>query len=469
MNNLEKVFQSATLRVILVGVLALLLLIPVEMIKSVIFDREMNRDSALQDITSKWGNEQIIAGPILTVPYDSFRTVDGRQVKEIAYAHFLPEHLDIKAEVSPELRSRGIYDAVVYSSDIFFTGNFGKLDFSALGINSQYLHWNEAFISVGIPDIRGLEDRTNFNLNGKEISFTSGIKIDEVIRDINIYNSYNEERFEPYVVEEKMAPTVSKGNGTSGLSAIIPTGVLSTESDFSFDLHLKGSERLAFVPVGKTTDVSVSSDWPSPSFDGYFLPDNREVSEAGFVSDWHVLDLNRNYPQVWTGSSYEIYNSAFGVSLIEPIDNYQKSERSAKYALLITALTFLVFLSFEIFNQTRIHPVQYILVGLALVLFYALLVSISEILGFNLAYLLAGIAVIALILLYSLTVLKKKKFVLIEGGVLVFLYLFIFILLQLEDYALLIGSVGLFLILAVIMYLSRRVDWYSLDRGRVDF
>jgi len=461
MDGLQKIYQSTTLRVILVGILALLLLIPVGMIKSVVFDREVNRNSAIQDITSNWGNEQVIAGPILTVPYDSFKTVDGKQIKEISYVHFLPEHLNIETVVSPELRSRGIYDAVVYSSNISFSGNFEKLDFLALGINSQYIHWNEAFISVGIPDMRGLEDRTNFNLNEEELSFISGIKIDEVIRNISVYDT---ERFDPYFVEEKMVPTISKEGNASGLSVDIPARTLYLKNNFSFNLNLKGSERIAFVPVGKTTDVSIVSDWPTPSFDGYFLPDNREVSEVGFTSDWHILDLNRNYPQSWTGSSYEIYNSSFGVSLIEPIDGYQKSERSAKYALLIIALTFLVFLSFEIFNRTRIHPIQYILVGLALVLFYALLVSVSEVLGFNLAYAVAGVSTIGLILLYSLTVLKKRRFVIIEGGVLIFLYLFIFILLQLEDYALLIGSIGLFLILASIMYLSRKVDWYSLDR-----
>ena len=459
MDGLQKVYQSTTLRVILVGLLALLLLIPVEMIKSVVSEREVNRDSVVQDITSKWGNEQVIAGPILTVPYDSFKTVDGKQIKETNYAHFLPEHLKIETVVSPELRSRGLYDAVVYSSDISFSGDFEKPDFLALGINSQSVHWKEAFISVGIPDMRGLEDRTDFNLNGKELSFISGIKIDEVIRDIN---SYNTGRLDPY--EEKMPTTNSKGENASGLSVNLPAESLSLKNSFSFDLNLKGSERIAFVPVGKTTDVSIISDWPAPSFDGYFLPDNREVSEAGFTSNWHILDLNRNYAQSWTGGFYEIYNSSFGVSLLELVDGYQKSERSAKYALLIIALTFLVFLSFEIFNRTRIHPIQYILVGLSLVLFYALLVSVSEVLGFNLAYIVAGVSTIGLILLYSLTVLKRKRFVVIEGGVLIFLYIFIFILLQLEDYALLIGSIGLFLILASIMYLSRKVDWYSLDR-----
>lgn len=457
MNKIQKILQSTTLRAILVAVLALLLLIPVEMIKSVIHDRENNREFAIQDITSKWGNEQIIAGPILTVPYDSYKTVDGKQIKETAYAHFLPEHLNIETTISPELRSRGIYDAVVYSSDISFSGDFEKPDFASLGVGLQFIHWNNAFISIGIPDIRGLEERTDFNLNNQKLQFISGVKTDDVIRDIGGSVYFNRE------IEAKMVAMEGFGKSSSGLSVSVPSGALTSKNTFSFDLKLKGSERIAFVPVGKTTDVKVSSAWVSPSFDGSFLPDNREIDENGFKSDWHILDLNRNYPQSWTGSTYGIYDSVFGVSLIKPVDDYQKSNRSAKYALLIIALTFLVFLSFEIFNRRRVHPIQYILVGLALVLFYSLLVSISEILGFNIAYGIAGVSTVGLILLYSYTILNEKKLVLIEGGVLIFLYLFIYILLQLEDYALFIGSVGLFFILSTIMYLSRKVDWYSID------
>ncbi|MBU4479992.1 cell envelope integrity protein CreD, partial [Patescibacteria group bacterium] len=356
MNKLQRTLQSTTLRVIFIGVLALLLLIPVGMIKSVIFDREMNRDSAIQDITSKWGGEQIIAGPILTVPYDSYRTVDGKQIKEIAYAHFLPEHLNIETVVSPELRSRGIYDAVVYSSNISVSGDFEKPDFASLGINSQFIHWNNAFIAVGIPDIRGVEERTDFNLNNQKLQFVSGIKTDDVIRDISSNIGVNWDIYGENKIKTITADGV-QGGSASGLSVNVPAGSLYSKNTFSFDLKLKGSERLAFVPVGKTTDVKVISDWNAPSFDGSFLPDNREVGDTGFTGDWHILDLNRNYPQSWTGSTYSIYDSTFGVSLIQPVDGYKKSDRSAKYALLIIALTFLVFLSFEIFNRKRVHPI----------------------------------------------------------------------------------------------------------------
>jgi inner membrane protein len=323
---------------------------------------------------------------------------------------------------------------------------------------------DKSFISVGIPDMRGLEERNNLKLNGQELEFVSGIITDNVVRDFNFYNDNFRDKYSE-ITPKKIFTEDTNGGSSSGLSANIPTNYLYSKFNFEFDLKLKGSERLAFVPLGKTTDVKMSSNWASPSFDGSFLPDERELNETGFSSNWHILDLNRNYPQSWVGGNYNIYDSVFGVSLIEPVDGYQKSNRSIAYAILIIALTFLIFLSFEIFNRKKIHPVQYILVGLSLVLFYALLISISEILGFNLAYGIASLATIGLIVLYSNIILKEKRFVAIQGGILVFLYAFVYILLQLEDYALFIGSVGLFIILSTIMYLSRKIDWYSIDNG----
>ncbi|MBU4030617.1 cell envelope integrity protein CreD, partial [Patescibacteria group bacterium] len=188
-----------------------------------------------------------------------------------------------------------------------------------------------------------------------------------------------------------------------------------------------------------------------------------------FEASWKILDLNRGYPQSWLGSAYNIYSSASGVKLLAGIDGYAKSTRSVKYAILIIVLTFLVFFFAEVFNRKRIHPIQYILVGLAMVLFYALLVSISEIAGFGWAYLISSVATIGLITLYSKSVLANAKMALIQSSILVFLYLFVYIILQLEDYALLIGSALLFSILAVVMYLSRKVDWYAVgDDARED-
>ena len=248
------------------------------------------------------------------------------------------------------------------------------------------------------------------------------------------------------------------------------------------------------MPLGRTTQVSVRSDWPNPSFDGAFLPDEREVNESGFTARWEVLHLNRNFPQAWKGSQYrfttpstnepdpsdyyydrpaevvpiastEASGYSFGVNLLRSVDEYQKATRAAKYAILFIALTFLVFFFVETLNRKRIHPVQYLLVGLALCIFYALLVAISEQLSFNLAFILSSVAVTLLITLYCHSIFRHQKLTLFIGLLLVLLYGFVFTLIQLQDYALLIGSIGLFGILAVVMYFSRKIDWYALAEG----
>ena len=232
---------------------------------------------------------------------------------------------------------------------------------------------------------------------------------------------------------------------------------------FNFNVKLKGSEYINFVPVGKVTDIELSSDWNNPSFDGPFLPDSREIDDDGFTAHWNVLHLNRNYPQAWIGAQHKVKDSAFGVNLLIPVDSYQKSERSIKYAILFIGLTFLVFFFIEIINKKRVHPIQYILVGLALCLFYTLLLSISEHTSFNIAYGISTLLTIGLISTYTKTVLKSNALTGLMGGILIILYLFIFIIIQLQDYALLMGSIGLFIILGLVMYFSRKIDWYQIN------
>jgi inner membrane protein len=226
-------------------------------------------------------------------------------------------------------------------------------------------------------------------------------------------------------------------------------------------LNINGSESINFIPVGKQTNVDLDSDWANPSFEGSFLPNTRDINETGFNASWKVLHLNRSYPQQWIGTKYNIDESSFGVKLLLPVDHYQKSLRSVKYAIMFISLTFLIFFFTEILNKKRIHPIQYLLVGLGLSVFYTLLVSLSEQINFNLAYLLASLSIITLITAYSYSMLKNIKLTVIVAFVLSVLYTFLFTVIQLQDYSLLLGSIGLFLALAIVMYLSRKVDWYS--------
>ena len=250
----------------------------------------------------------------------------------------------------------------------------------------------------------------------------------------------------------------------SGITVELPglKGKRQEAVDFQFNLNLQGSRNLSFVPVGSTTDIRVVSSWSSPSFNGNFLPDEREVSDRGFTAHWRILKLNRNFPQSWTDDAYaqEIGAAAFGVDLMLPLDDYQKSMRSAKYAVLTIALTFLIFFLVEVLTGRRIHPFQYILVGLALCLFYVLLISISEHTHFNFAYFISTAAIVSLISLYSTSVFRVGKYTVVLLGMLIGLYGFLFVTLQLADYALLMGSLGLLAILAATMYFTRNIDWY---------
>jgi len=231
--------------------------------------------------------------------------------------------------------------------------------------------------------------------------------------------------------------------------------------NFEMELVLNGSEDLSVEPLGKTSRVTMKSDWPDPGFTGAFLPANRQVTSQGFTADWQVTHLNRNFPQQWIDGKYSTHEAKLGVELLIPVDHYQKSMRSAKYAILFIALNFIIFIFIEIKSKTRIHPFQYTMVAFALLIFYVLLTSIGEQTGFNLAYLVSALAVTSLISWYAYNILKNARTVawvtLLQTG----LYLFLFTILQLQDYALLAGSIGLFIILAMIMKASQKIKWYS--------
>ena len=422
------VSQSVSLKIFVVGIIALFLLIPAAMIRSLVQERQLSSEEVVKEISSKWGNEQTIAGPIISVPYNCKTEVNGKIVISRQYAHFLPEQLNITGKMVPEIRYRGIYKVIVYTADLQIAGKFKHPDFSAWKVDPSDIIWDEAYVSIGIPDMRGIKNDLRIKFNGVNYEVTPGMDSQDILKQ--------------------------------GVSARISLDT-SSEYTYSITLKLKGSSALSFVPMGKISKVEMQSAWATPKFDGAFLPDNREVNAKGFRADWTVLHLNRNFPQKWTGSSYNVYESAFGVNLMFPVDHYQKSERAAKYALMFIALTFMVFLFSEILNRRKIHPVQYILVGLALCVFYTLLISLSEQLGFTVAYTLASIGTISLIGSYAFAIFKNKKQSFVLVGVLVTLYIFLFTILQLEDYALIMGSIGLFVALAVVMRISRQVDWYS--------
>ncbi len=428
--------NAATIKIAAIVILVLLLLIPVQMIIGLINERNRLQTEASEDISSKWGGAQQIAGPVLSVPYNYFyQDKDKRVLQDTRYLHFLPEKLEMRATMDPQIRKRGIYEIPVYQTEVQLQGHFRFPDISNFKIDPKQIRWDEASVSTGIPDMRGIREKMVLNFEGQEVDFEPGLEQ----RDLY----------------------------ASGVRAAV---LLNTEEpgnlNFEYNIQLRGSRKLEFLPLGKETKVSLKSSWTNPKFSGAFLPEQRELHAAGFEAEWRVFNLNRNFPQQWSGSQYSFEEAAFGVDLLIPVDNYQKTTRTVKYAVMLIGLSFLVFFFLEILNDVRIHPIQYVFVGLALCLFYTLLLSISEQVNFNIAYGLSGAAIILLIALYAKAILKSTKLSWMLFGLMFILYSYIFVIIQLQDLALLFGSIGLFIVLALVMYLSRKIDWYAVRYGK---
>jgi inner membrane protein len=270
MNKLKSniFFKIATILVI-----TLLLMIPASMIRGIINERESTQNEAISEVSSKWAEQQIISGPFISIPYikmvrEKADTV-SRLVPVKEYIHVMPEELDISGDITPETRNRGIYEIVVYNSKINLKGKFNKVNLSGLDVPLNSIMFDKAEFVIGINDLRGIEKPANMDWNGNQVVFNPGVSSKDVV--------------------------------SSGINATV---VFSDTMNYNFSvsLDLKGSQLLYFTPVGKVTDVKISSDWPDPSFDGAFLPDSRTVSAKGFEANWNVLHLNRNYPQIWTGT-----------------------------------------------------------------------------------------------------------------------------------------------------------------------
>lgn len=431
---------SVTIKFLILGFLILILLIPSSMVDNLIYERQSLRDSAISDISSKWGGAQTIGAPVISVPYlASVKNDKGEYETRTYYVHFLPEMLKINGELFPKKKYRGIYVVMLYNSKLHVEGTFGNFNLQALNVAPQHLQFDKAFVSVGLSDMKGIKENILLNWNNLQKQFGPGIPSADIF--------------------------------SSGVS--VPVDFNANDSyKFSFDLDLNGSERIRFLPFGKENFVELKSSWGDPSFEGSFLPDKKNITDKNFEASWKVLQLNRNYAQQGVGAFLPYQNNdyqngedprgSFGVKLLIPIDEYQKTTRSAKYAVMFICLTFLTLFFTEILSKKLIHPIQYLLIGFGVVLFYVLLLSISEHLKFDVAYLIAAISILALISFYSWSMLRNAKLAAVVSSVVAVLYLFFYSLLQLEQYALLFGSIGLLFILAAVMYLTRNVNWYDL-------
>ncbi len=444
--------KSITARMIMVGFLILILMIPLTYIKMLIQERMMRQEEVVSEINQKWGEEVLIYGPILKVPYKTFKTKSSydektkewtkEEIESIHYGYFFPEKLNVNSTINPEEKTRGIYKTAVYQSDIKINGSFKKPDFSEKEIKDEHILWDKIRFIVQTSNLKGASSLFEININNNTYSFKSSHFNDDYTT--SKYKSYNS-----ITLNELESKTLKKED--------VPKTKLV---HFSMDINMKGSEQIRFIPIGKETDVNVKSDWKTANFIGEYLPYNSDkISTEGFDAKWKILDINRPYSQQFFKGIPNLKRFAFGVNFMIPVDEYQKSERSAKYGFLVIGLTFLIFFLIQTMSKIHIHPFQYLMIGVALTMFYTLLISISEHSSYLKAYLIAGISVITLITLYSKSILKNIKFPFFIGISLTALYTFIFVIIQLENYALLVGSIGLFAILAGVMYASRKIDW----------
>jgi inner membrane protein len=428
----NSIWQKSKLIVkgLIIGVLALLLLIPAHFVQELVQERQARQQEAFNEVSSKWANRQNIAGPVLVIPYTRSSTDNnGRPIIIKSMAYFLPDQLAISSRVVPIKKSRGIYQVMLYSSVINMTGAFSPLALEKVKLTATDLVWNEAYVCFGLTDAKGLKEELKMQWNDSILSFTPSSVNNGVFKDCF-------------------------------LSPVVITPVLASASiRFSGQISLNGSEQLFFTPVGKQTTVQMESTWPDPSFTGNQLPDSTAIGKSGFAAKWKSLSHTRTFPQAWRDDSYDLSAAAFGTDLFIPVNGYQKTMRSVKYAILCILLTFTAFFLIETNNKKSVHPIQYALIGFALVLFYTLLLSFSEYIGFNGAYAVATLATVSLITWFVRGLLHSTKLSMLLSFVLLLLYSYVFTILQLQDYALLLGSVGLFLTLAIVMYYSRKVQW----------
>ena len=427
--------QGVTAKVLGIAALALLMLIPLSQVESLVAERQSRADDATRLIAQRWGEAQQVGGPVLVVPVRRTAMQDNRAVTVEHAEYLLPDRVAIRATLAPEVRSYGLYSSVVYVADVKVEGRFAASDlavFSELGGEPQ---WQRAQLRVPVGDVHGIRGASTLHVGDREIAFAPA--------DGNVAG-----------VTTIVAPV--EWPRPAGNDAAVP---------FSFDLTLAGSERLSLLPIARTTTAHVEGAWPAPGFDGAFLPKSRSVDKNGFSGDWQVLDLNRAIAQHWRdgdAAGVDVRANAFGVSLTRPASPYQRNTRAGKYGALFIALTFAAFFLFEVLRGSRVHPVQYLLVGAALCTFYVVLLALSEQAGFAVAYVVAAAAIALLIGGYATAVLHRRSAGITLGTLIAFVYALLYGLVSSEDYALLMGAVALLAAIGALMILTRKVDWYAM-------
>ncbi len=432
--------RAPGLKFLLVALITVAMSVPLFFIFIALADRQDYARTAEANVARGWGGSQTIGGPVLAVPYvvtESTRSAEGAvtstDVRRLAL--FLPKTLTAAIASQTQVRSYGIFAVNVYTADVVLQGVFERPNFAEFGFTPKTINWDQAVLLVSIADLQGLSE--------------------------NVTVAWGDART---VVPFRPGLAPELGVNVPGINARVAVNKDGGDMPFDLTVKLRGTNDLQVSAAGGETVVTAKGNWPHPSFQGAFLPASRNVSAQGFDASWRVPHLARNLPQAMPNAETFFVNLAsatFGVAFVEPVNFYLLVERALKYALLFIGLAFLSFFLIETLSGARIHGVQYLLIGGAQVVFYLLLLSFAEQIGFNLAYLIAAAATVLLISAYAWSALKSAQHGMVAFAVLSVLYALLFLLLKQEDYALIIGASAAFAAVAVTMYVTRNVDWYQ--------
>ncbi len=436
----SKFSDSLIFRFGIIAFMVAIMTIPLGMVSEMVSERSHLYTSVVHDIANTWGHQQNISGPVLIIPYTEkfisekvLTDKDGneRKVDKTSYvqrtAIVLPEQLFIDGKLQGEHRQRSIYKSLVYKAELKLKGNFARPNIESLSTHIDKIHWDKAWFSLGISDTRAINKVSHLQWNASQTDFEPGTRIVNIIK--------------------------------SGFHAPLAIDKALARYEFSLNMDIKGSQGFYFKPFGKTTNVTLNSDWPHPSFQGNVLPDEHHINAEGFTANWSIPHLARNYPQLWTleSQSFDVNEFKAGVNLFESVSLYSQITRAIKYGVLFLALTYITFLIFELGINHRLHIVQYGIIGLALSMFYMTLLSVAEHANFFKAYLAAAALIITMITLYAYAAIRHLGRTAFIALLLTGLYSILYSLLKLEDYALLVGTVLLLAILGVMMYLTRNI------------
>ena len=431
--KLRSFTSSGGFKIAVLIIIILLLLIPITMIRSLVNERSHRAEEAERSIMEAWGSQFTLYGPIIRIP-----VVEKEDYRTINKALWItPRDIDIQANFSAEKKSRGIFSVALFSGDVSLTGSFTFERAKNEIKQNQTIYPQQAEIIIGLTSQKGIRRIVKADWNGNELFFKPGNR------------NFSLER-----------------SGDNGVNAASP---FDTDGTNTFDIQftVQGGKSMRALPVGEVTHTRIKSDWPSPSFQGSFLPTTYTLSESGFDAEWEISYLSRSIPLFWFTNEQEsranLQREIFGVDFFKPLDHYALNERAVKYAILFIIIPFLTLFFLEIFSRKPIHPAQYLLSGLANVIFYLLLLSISEHIPFSFAYLIAAAALTCMMSLYAYSLLETKIRSACMGLVMALLYLIMYMTLNAEDWALLIGSIAAFIICAAVMFLTKKLDWNSLN------